>query len=155
MAKKPNFMFNEDSTVTFRLAEVGSRSRTTYEGAFRVKTGLSPFDELAAGRDMRSLLGDYGVQALDHEANIAYALSQLRYRIVEAPLFWTEKSREGFGGADLDSNVTLAVLNLAIEAEVQATKRFKEEAKRRLKQMAAALEKHEADEASEGAEDEE
>jgi len=153
MAKKSNYMFNEDGTITFRIAEIGARSRTTYEGVFKVKSGLSPFDELAAGRDMRTLLGDHGVQALDHEVNVAYGLSQLRQRIIDAPDFWTSKTREGFGGADIDANIIIHVLNMSIEAEVQNNKRLKEEAKKRLKQMAAALDEHDAKEAAEGAED--
>jgi hypothetical protein len=150
MAAKKNFQFNADGTVTFKIAQVGDRSRTTYEGPFRVKSALSPFDELSAGRDMRALLGEHGVQALDHEANIAYALAQLRYRIVECPLFWTEKSREGYGGAELDSNIILNVLTMAVEAEVADRKRLKEEAKQRLQEMSAALE---ADDAAEAAPD--
>lgn len=143
MAKsKHTFQFNEDGTVSFRFAEVGARTRTTYTGPFKVKAGMSPFDELSAGRDMRALLGEHGVQAVDHEINIAYALSQLRYRIVEAPGFWSEKARDGFGGADLDSNVILSILDYAIEAEVQSNKRLKEEAKRRLKDLEKSLEEH-------------
>jgi hypothetical protein len=144
---KTKFIFNDDGTVAFKLADVGSRSRTTYEGMFRVKGGLSPFDELSAGRDMRALLGEHGVQALDHEANIAYALAQLRYRVIDAPSFWTEKSRDGFGGADLDSNIIIGVLNLAVEAEVETNKRIKAEARARLKDLAAKLEEHDKTEA--------
>jgi hypothetical protein len=142
---KNKFQFNADGSVTFRLAEVGARSRTTYEGAFRVKGGLSPYDELSASRDLRALLGEHGVQATDHEVNLAYALSQLRYRILEAPLFWTEKGRDGYGGADIDDNVLITVLNMAGEAEVANNKRLREEAKARLKQLSAALDKHDAE----------
>jgi hypothetical protein len=142
---KNKFQFNEDGTVTFRIAEVGARSRVTYEGPFRVKSGLSPFDELSASRDMRALLGEHGVQATDHEVNIAYALSQMKYRLIEGPLFWSEKAREGFGGADLDSNVIIAVLTAAVEAEVASNKRLKQEARERLKQMEKALEEHDAE----------
>lgn len=153
MAKKYHFQFNEDGTITFKIAEIGARSRVTYEGPFKVKSGLSPFDELSASRDMRALLGEHGVQALDHEINLAYALAQLRYRVIDAPSFWTEKTRDGYGGADIDSNIIITVLNMAVEAEVQSAKRLKEEAKKRLQQMAAALEEHEKTEATEGEED--
>ena len=150
MAKpKVKYLFNEDGTVTFRHSDVGSVSRTTYEGVYRVKSSLSPYDELAAGRDFRDLLGARAEMATDHESNIAFALSHLRYRLVEYPSFWREKSRDGYLGADLDANILIAVLDLALNAQFESNRRLKAEAKRRLGQMAKALE--EAD--KEGAEE--
>lgn len=148
MAAKSKFFFNEDGTITFRISEIGDRSRVTWSGPFKVKGGLSPYDELAAGKDMRYLLGDNSSSATDHEINIAYSLSQLRYRIVESPEFWFNKSREGFGGADLDSNVILHVLQMSIDAEVEARKRLRKEARKRLEEMEKALDKADAEEPS-------
>jgi hypothetical protein len=149
---KNKFQTNEDGTVTFRISEVGDRSRTTYEGLFKVKGSLSPFDELSAGKDMRQLLGEHGAGATDHEINIAYALAQLRHRIVESPSFWTERSRDGFGGADMDGNVILHVLTLAVDGEVEMGKKFRQEAKRRLKEMSEALDRHD-EKGAEGADE--
>jgi hypothetical protein len=150
---KNKFQINEDGTVTFRISEVGDRSRTTLQGPFRVKGSLSPYDELASGRDMRQLLGAEAVSATDHEVNLAYALSQLRHRIVESPSFWLEASRESFGGAELDHNIILKVLNMAIEAEVTSRKNLRNEAKRRLKDMEASLEKYDKEEEKEDADE--
>jgi hypothetical protein len=150
---KTKFQINEDGTVTFRISEVGDRSRTTLQGPFKVKGSLSPYDELAAGRDMRHLLGDNAVSATDHEVNLAYALSQLRHRVVEQPSFWLEASREGFGGADIDHNIILKVIGLAIDAEVHYRKYLRTEAKRRLKDLESSLNKYDEEEQKEDADE--
>jgi hypothetical protein len=148
MSKKHSFTFNEDGTVTFRISEIGDRSRTTWSGIFRVKGGLSPFDELLAGKDMRSLLGIEAATATDHEINLAFALSNLKYRIIDAPDFWIAKSREGYGGADLDNNIIMLVLEMAINAEVETRKRLRKEARQRLDELEKALDKADSEDPS-------
>jgi hypothetical protein len=91
----------------------------TYTGVFKFKCYLNPISQLQAGRDYRELLGSLAAQATDGEANLAFALTQLKHRIVSAPPFWTSTAQDdgGIQGNIGDINVILAVLDAAIRSE--------------------------------------
>ncbi len=103
----------------------------TYTGTFKFRCYLTPLQKIAVGREQRSLLGEsrawVETPEYDHEAWLAYALTQLKYRVISAPPFWTSagvmKSHEG----DIpDENVLEKILDAAIRSELKYKKHLKD-----------------------------
>jgi hypothetical protein len=101
-----------------------------YSGSFKFRCYLTPLQKIAAGREQRALLGESRawVETADyeHEAWLSYALTQLKYRVVSAPPFWTtagiNKSHEG----DIpDEEVLEKILDAAVRAELKYKKELK------------------------------
>lgn len=111
----------------------------TYTGTFQFHCFLTPLQIIAAGREQRALLGEsrtfVETPSYEHEAFLAYLLTQLKYRIISAPPFWgtagINKSHEG----DIpDENVLEKILDAATDAELiykQRLKKLKDEAIKR------------------------
>jgi len=90
----------------------------TYTGKFEFKCYLTPVETLQAGRVYREFLGSHAILASDAEGQLAFAFSQLKFRIIKAPPFWTSAGQEsGVDGNIGDLEIITAVLNAAIEAE--------------------------------------
>lgn len=107
----------EGNVATWNITTIGNM-QGTYTGRFRFKCFLTPTEKLAAGRDYRALLGPNPVGVLENEESIAFSLSQLKYRILEAPPFWTSAiGMDGFTGDLPDENVINSVLEAALAAE--------------------------------------
>ena len=106
-----------NAEAMFRVDDLGSKTRNTYNGSFRVRCIMDPAKVMAAGRKMRQLLGPYGQSASDHEFNLAFALSQLEQRIITAPPWWDQSKTDVRGDGVADSNIIIGVLDLAIRAE--------------------------------------
>lgn len=108
----------------------------TYTGTFKFRCFLTPLQRIAAGREQRALLGESRAFAetpdYEHEAWLAYLITQLKYRIISAPPFWNtsgiNKSHEG----DIpDENVLEKILDAATDAELiykRQLKKLKEDA---------------------------
>jgi hypothetical protein len=103
----------EGDTATWSMSMEGA-VQGTYFGQFRFRCFLTPSQRLAAGRDHRELIGPNPALVQEHDDNLAFSLSQLKYRIVSAPPFWNSN---GIGGDIPDENVIDAVLEAAIAAE--------------------------------------
>lgn len=88
----------------------------TYAGQFVFKCILLPLERLAAARDRRMLLGEYGILASDYEKQVALAISELAHRVVSAPPFW--KTEDMFQGNIADQDLLFKVLDAALDAEV-------------------------------------
>ena len=130
----------EGSTATWDIRLEGNINGT-YLGTFRFRCYLTPMQQIAAGREERDLLGPNLSLATEHERFLAYALSQLKYRIISAPPFWaTDNAMPG----DLaDEEVVAAVMDAAVHAEIkykESLKSRKEQAINRAKQMAELIE---------------
>lgn len=97
----------------------------TYAGTFKFRCYLTPMQKIAANREMRELLGAHATMAPEHESNLAFALTQLKHRIVSAPPFWTSVT-SGMSGDIADANVILAVLDAAYAAELKYINHVKE-----------------------------
>lgn len=120
----------------------------TYTGTFKFRCFLTPLQRIAAGREQRALLGEsrtfIDTPDYEHEAFLAYLLTQLKYRIISAPPFWVtagiNKSHEG----DIpDENVLQEVLEAATDAELiykRNLKKLKEEAIQKANQGAKVVE---------------
>ena len=124
----------EGSKAFFDFSSVGDRTNTTYMGEFCVKCVLSPIDSLKADRLYRELIGSINPHLASQDAkNFAFALSQLKQRVLESPDFF--KNREIDGG-HLDSNVLIGIVNQAIEAE-EEYKNLQDEKTKKIQEMLA------------------
>src|SRR5271165_826057 len=78
----------EGNTSTWKIS-MQEDIHGTYIATFTFKCFLTPTEKLASGRVYRQLLGPNPNLAFINEDNLAFSLAQLKYRIVEAPPFWT------------------------------------------------------------------
>ena len=142
----------EGNTATWDIMAEGD-IQGTYTGTFRFKCFLTPTQALAASREYRSLLGDNPLQVPIHEDKLAFALAQLKYRIVSAPPFWTSTTQINEMAGDLpDSNIIMAVLDSAIAAEIKYMtyiRKKKLESLKKAKRAAERLLKNEVEDESE------
>jgi hypothetical protein len=130
-------MIIEDSQAKFDVNILGNIHKQTYMGNFKVKCVLSPLDYINADKLYRDLLGDNMAMASDRAKNLAFALSQLKYRVIEAPAFWEHRE---LGGAHIeDDNVIMSILELAIEAEQKYMSKKDKEAEEIEKRLTKAL----------------
>lgn len=133
MADKEEVNFDDiqlnGSIATWEMHANGTVAGT-YTGTFKFRCYLTPLQKIAAGREQRALLGEsrswVETPDYEHEAWLSYALTQLKYRVMSAPPFWTSagvnKSHEG----DIpDENVLEVILDAAIRAELKYKKHLK------------------------------
>lgn len=127
----------ENATATYNLNIVGDIHRQTYLGTFKFKCILSPLEHIDADKLYRRLLGEHALTASDRARNHAFALAQLKYRILEYPPFWEHKILNG--GSVEDPNVIIDVFNHAIDAEEKYMKAKEEEAKKIQENLTKAI----------------
>jgi hypothetical protein len=109
----------EGDRATWEISAVGN-IKGTYLGTFVFRCFLTPLQQIAAGREERALIGENFAFAPDHEKFLAYALTQLKYRIVSSPPFWASANPNGNMSGDLpDPEIVSLVLGSAIDAEVK------------------------------------
>lgn len=111
-------MVFEGHTAVWELKADGD-IKGTYIGTFRFRCFLTPIQQIAANREYRELLGANPTMAPEHESFLAYALTQLKYRIIDAPPFWSSSKSGAFEGDLPDENVISTILDAAINAEVK------------------------------------
>ena len=105
----------EGSKAYFDFSGIGEKSNITFMGEFCVKTILSPIDHLKSDQLYRELIGPINPHLASQESkNFAFALSQLKQRILEAPDFFKNKEIDG---GHLDANILIEIINLSIDAE--------------------------------------
>lgn len=90
----------------------------TYVGTFKFRCYLTPTQQIAANREYRELIGPNPLHVPEHESFLAYALTQLKHRIISAPPFWAS-GNGGMPGDIPDENVLTAVLSAAIDSEAK------------------------------------
>jgi hypothetical protein len=106
------------SEATWVMPRVDGELGGTYTGTFTFRCYLDPLRQLQSGREYRELLGSLAVQASDNEANLAFALTQLKHRIIKSPPFWSSTLQEsGIAGNIGDLNVITLILDASIRAE--------------------------------------
>lgn len=132
----------EGNTATWEMNATGDINGT-YMGTFRFRCYLTPTQQIAANREMREMLGPQMTMAPEHETFLAYSLTQLKYRIISSPPFWTASLQNGMISGDIpDENVINEVLTAAIDAEIkykQQLKKRKDEALQKAKQAAERM----------------
>ena len=146
MAKK-NEKTRDDISITGNVATWSPRLEGdingTYLGTFKFRCVLSPTQRISANRKYREMLGVNPTLAGEHESNLAYALTQLEQRIIEAPPYWTSTAQiSGVEGDLFDDSVIMAALDAAIGAEIKyrdELKKRKDEALKRSRKAADKL----------------
>ena len=129
----------EGSKAFFDYSGVGERTNDTLMGSFCVKCILTPVDHLKADRLYRELIGSVNPHLASQEAkNYAFALSQLKYRVLEMPDFFKNKELDG---GHLDSNVLIDLINLAIESEEEYKKHQDEKVEKMQEMLANRIKK--------------
>lgn len=109
----------EGSEAVWVMPRTDGELGGTYTGVFRFRCFLDPLKELQAGREYRELLGTFATQATDTESKLAWALSQLKHRIIKAPPFWTSTLQDsGYAGNIGDMGILTLVTDAAFRAEV-------------------------------------
>lgn len=89
-----------------------------YTGTFQFRCVLDPLRSLQAGREYRELLGRNAVLASEEDSDLAFALTQLKHRVLKAPPFWSSTTQDAeFAGNLPDLNIIAIVLDAAIRAE--------------------------------------
>jgi hypothetical protein len=107
----------ENNTVRWEISTVGD-IHGLYVGSFVFKCYLTPAEKLAAGRDYRELLGSNAVFALKHEDDLAFTLSQLKYRVISGPPFWSSAlTGDGLAGGIADEKILSAIFEAATASE--------------------------------------
>jgi hypothetical protein len=130
----------EGNTATWGMRIEGD-IHGTYAGAFRFRCYLSPLQQIAADRERRELLGNTLVGVDEHVSFLAYALTQLKYRIVTAPPFWTSANPATLAGDIADENVIGAVLDAALGSEIKYKSQLKKKKLEAINRSKAAVEK--------------
>lgn len=131
----------EGDVATWEMSAVGN-IKGTYFGTFRFRCYLDPMQQIAAGREERQLIGENFSFAPDHEKFLAYALTQLKYRVISSPPFWASTNPGGMPGNLPDGEIVSLVLGAAIDAEVKykaEIKKRKEDAIERAKKASDAI----------------
>lgn len=137
----------------------------TYAGQFKFRCVLPPTQRISANAKYRAMLGANPTLAGEHESALAYALTQLEVRVIEAPPFWTESVQKSGEAGDLeDDNIIMAALDAAIASEVmyreslvkrkeEAIKKSRKAADKLLAEEAVEAEKEENDESEDQTDD--
>lgn len=136
MAEKKEILLSGNE-ATWHMSMLGA-IEGTYVGTFKFRCYLSPIEKIAANREYRELMGEQMLLAPEHEANLAYAITQLKYRVISAPPFWTSNS---VAGNIPEYEVIMAVLDASMEAELHFREKKKEDKKKDLDRARAAAEK--------------
>lgn len=132
-------------TATFAVNIETSASKETLKGMFKVKCILSPMQYIQSDSLYRELLGKTNPQfANDYVGNLCYALSQLKYRIIEAPE-WFGSDESGVRGSSVEDNVLLHILDRSVEAEDTYRKAMEEKYESAKKAVKDAFDKDELD----------
>ena len=130
-------MIITDSEAKFDVNIIGERTNNSYLGSFRVKCILSPMEEIKADRMYRELMGQNPHLASEHVSQLAYALSQLNFRVIDSAPFW--QGGEIPGGHIGDRNVILEVFDKSVEAQVTYIEQKENEMIEKQKQLAGMI----------------
>jgi hypothetical protein len=115
----------ENNIGVFTVSELDPETNETYIGEFRVKLILSPLETIAIDRDYRELIGAVNPFMANSEANnLAFALSQLKHRVISSPSFW---KGESYDGGHLPKKVLYSILDMSLEVQDKFKKQREDE----------------------------
>jgi len=133
--------------AAYRINAEG-RINGKYIGTFKFRCFLTPTQLIAANRDYRESLGGNPTLVAEHEDNLAYALAQLKYRVVSYPPFWAGE-HISVPGDIADPEIITLVLDAAIAAELKYLRKLKEDKTSAIEKAKAAAERIYAAQAAE------
>lgn len=133
-------LINDDGTANFTIDSEGIATKDTYRGTFTVKCMLSPLEFIKADRLYRQLVGDNVSSAHPTARSNAFALSQLKFRIVKAPPFW---QNDELAGGHVENNIIAEVMESAITAEEKYREQKQKEAEELQKILTDKIKKNE------------
>lgn len=137
-----NEVIIQGNIATWDIRKEGSINGT-YTGTFTFRCYLTPSQKIAANREYRELLGPQMTMTPEHESFLAYALTQLKYRVITAPPFWNTESKLGVSQGDLpDEEVIAEILEAAFAAELKYKEQIKQRKEEALQKAKEAAEKH-------------
>ena len=136
--KKRSDITINGSTATYTFSHQ-SLTQGTLIGSFTFKCFLLPSEKLAIGREKRQLLGEFEQLATEGERFLAYALSELKYRVNSSPSFWNQDDQ--FPGNISEQDIIFKVVDAALYAEALFTEQKSEERKKLLDQALKSAEK--------------
>jgi len=114
-------------SLMFQSKEPGNITGETYEGVFEIRRVLTPMQKAQADVERRAFLGNpVAGEDIDPEvAELGFAISQLKFRVVKGPKWYTESNNlKNF----LDSNVLIELVNAVISVELDFKKELQEKA---------------------------
>lgn len=131
----------EGNQAKWNINKVGAINGT-YAGQFVFRCVLTPSQKIAANRDYREMLGVNPTLADEHVSFMAYALTQLRYRIISSPPFWTATQQiNGIDGDIVDEDIISEVLDAAVHAQLKYKNQLETEKKAMLEKSIAAAQR--------------
>jgi hypothetical protein len=103
-------------TATFPINMQSGSSKQTYKGMFKVKCVLTPLEFIKSDAMYRELLGKTNPEyATEYVSQLCYALSQLKFRVIEAPDWFKEGAN--IDGSNVDDVILLKILDEAVQSE--------------------------------------
>lgn len=138
MAVKPEDIHIQNGMATWSI-NLSAKIGGTYLGTFVFRCVLTPMQTIQADRDRRELLGSNPSLADVHVDNLAYSLSQLKQRVIQAPPFWNDGSAFP-GGSIADHEVIEEVLTASLEAQIKYQSQLKEQHTKTIEALKKTLE---------------
>jgi hypothetical protein len=125
MAEKELDIIIDGSVATWNMVDQGDVNGT-YIGVFKFRCYLTPIQKLACGREYRELLGPSPAMATSQDDNLAFALTQLKHRVISGPPFWQSSLQTtGYAGDLPDEVVLMHILDASISAEIKYKEQLK------------------------------
>lgn len=140
----PDDVVLENNKAIYHLDQVGDIGGS-YKGVFEFRCFLNPIQYIAADREYRDLIGKNPALADPHADSLAYALMQLKYRVVKAPPFWYSDDSPIPGGGVADRDIISVLLAAATEAEVKYRKSILDRQEESVNKLKAIIEKKKAE----------
>jgi hypothetical protein len=117
-----------DGSLALVLVTVtDGRTQMEQKGYFKFQCLLEPMQVIGQDALYRDLIGPRPHEADRFAARLAFALAQLKFRVVEGPEWW-RKGKDDLWGTKCDFQVIQGVLDLSVEAEEIYLKRLSDSA---------------------------
>jgi len=121
-----DLVVNSDGTAKFSINIVGTTTMQTYFGNFKCKCSLNAIEYIKSNKEFIEEVGSSSNFGEPEE--IAFALIQLKYRLLNWAPFWAIGDSVNINGGHLkDYNVITHVFNICMKAEEEYKDMMKKE----------------------------
>ena len=128
----------------------GEITQESYKGEFKFKCLLSPMDRIDIDKQYRAILGENIHQAGLEAIDLANILSELSFRVAEAPSFWHDSKYLIPGSHIPDKNVLLAIYEFSLQAELDYREELKKKSEEAKKDIKKELDKQDKQDENQG-----